>query len=142
MGGTVVPDNSTKKALLEDHVLYSAKSEQEILSWANGKSTLAPWLSRFDSARTERFDVDGKSLLVLLASRPRATTRMDIYVYVDFRRPSGEHQWSLLLVRYTNTADVKVEADKKAKQLVFRSKAGKALLILPLENVDLVFEEK
>ena len=37
MGGTAVPDNSTKKALLEDHVLYSAKSEQEILSWAKGK---------------------------------------------------------------------------------------------------------
>ena len=33
---------------------------------------------------------------------------------------------------------MKVEADKKAKQLTFRSKAGKLLLVLPVENLKLL----
>ena len=70
--------------------------------------------------------MDGKSLLVLLASRPRATTRMDIYVYVDFRRPGGEHHWSLLLVRYTNTADVKVKQTRRPNNWCFVPRRAKS----------------
>ena len=40
----------------------------------------------------------------------------------------------LLLWRYTNTAEVKIEVHKTSKQVVFRSKAGKRLLVLPTEK--------
>lgn len=66
-----------------------------------------------------------------------ATQRIAIFVYIDGQRQDGEHEWSLLLLRFTNTADVKIEADNRAKRIVFRSKAGKVLLILPMENVEL-----
>jgi hypothetical protein len=134
-GGLALAADGPKKALLDDHLLYSARSEDEIVSWAKAKSNFAP-IVRFDYVRTERFDIDGKNLLVLLAARPMATQRIQIFVYVNGKRQDGEYEWSLLLLRFTNTADVKIEADKKAKQVVFRSKAGKLLLILPVENID------
>ena len=120
---------------LSDYLLDSARSEKEILSWARAKSDFG-YGERFDSARIERFKIDGKNLLVLLATPPMATQRVTIFVYVG----DDETGWDLLLLRHTNTADVKIKADKKAKQLLFRSKAGKVLLILPIENIELVPE--
>jgi hypothetical protein len=123
-----------KEYPLSDYLLFSAKSEKEILSWARGKSSFGnDGGERFDFAETERFKIDGKNLLVLLANRFFGTTRITIFVYVG----DDETGWDLLLMRETNTADVKVKADKKAKQLLFRSKAGKLLLILPVENIEL-----
>jgi hypothetical protein len=136
LGGNAMASDSPKAALLEDHLLYSAKSEEEIFSWAKAKSKLSP-IERFDYVRAERFDVDGKKLLVVLAARPRATRRLQIFVYVSL-----VDEWNLLMVRFTNTADVKITEDRTAKELVFRSKAGKVLLILPIENVDLANDAK
>lgn len=48
-GGLVMADDSMKQAMLEDHLLYSAKSEEEILSWARGKSRVIS-IERFDYA--------------------------------------------------------------------------------------------
>ena len=92
-----------------------------------------PTLARFDSARTEQFEIGGKKLLVLLASPPMATQRITIFVYAADRQG-----WGLLLLRNTNTAAVTVQADFQAQQLLFRSKAGKLLLVLPTENVALI----
>jgi len=131
-GGIAMAANHPEKNyMLNDFLLDSAKSEEEILSWAKAKSSFAP-IERFDYARTERFDIDGKGLLVLFAARPMATRRIILFVYVRV-----EQEWTLLLFRRTNTAEVKVEPDKKAKQVVFRSKAGKLLLVLPLENLEI-----
>jgi hypothetical protein len=131
-GGNVMGANEgEKRYLLNDYLLYAAKSEAEILAWARAKADYGN-IERFDSARTEQFEIGGKKLLVLLASRPMATQRMIIFVYVG-----NDHGWSLLLLRNTNTADVNVQADLKAQQLVFRSKAGKRLLDLPVENIAL-----
>jgi len=134
-GGISMAAEKPKDDLLDDYLLLSAKSQDEIVSWAKGKTHIAN-SERFDGFRVERFVIDGKKLLVLLASPPTATYRMTIFVYVA--DDSGDDQrWSLILVRYAGTADVKVEIDKKLKQLKFRSKAGKLLLILPVENLKL-----
>ena len=121
-----------KQYLLDDYMLPHAKSDKEILAWAKADSSFAHG-ERFDYARIERIRIDDKSLLILLAGRPMATTRREIFVYVG-----GNRGWSLLLWRYTNTAEVKIEVDKTSKQLVFRSKAGKRLLVLPTENIELM----
>jgi hypothetical protein len=114
--------------LQSDYLLDPAKSESEIISWAKGKTQI------------ERFEIDGKKLLVLLASPPTATYRTTIFVYVG-DDGGDEPGWGLLLLRHAGTAAVKVEADKKAKKLTFRSKAGKLLLVLPVENVEFASNE-
>jgi hypothetical protein len=132
-GGNVMGSNEgEKRYVLNDYLLYAAKSEAEILAWARAKADYGN-IERFDSARTEQFEIGGKKLLVLLASRPMATQRMIIFVYVG-----NDQGWSLLLLRNTNTAAVTVQADYQAEQLLFRSKAGKLLLVLPVENVSLI----
>jgi hypothetical protein len=132
-GGNVMGANEgEKRYLLNDYLLYAAKSEAEILAWARAKSDFAN-IARFDSARTEQFEIGGKKLLVLLASPPMATQRITIFVYAADRQG-----WGLLLLRNTNTAAVTVQADFQAQQLLFRSKAGKLLLVLPTENVALI----
>ncbi len=129
-------ENPRKNYFLDDYQLDSAKSEEEIVVWAKGKIRSGQ-MDRFDAFRIERLELDGKKLLVLLASPPTATRRTTIFVYVG-----DERGWGLLLVRHAYTANVKVQADKKAKQLVFRSQAGRLLLILPVEFVDYIDDEK
>jgi hypothetical protein len=109
--------------------LDSAESEEEILSWAK---------PRHDYVRSEYFTIDGMKVFVLLASPPTATSRMNIYVYNVYE----PHGFSLLLVRYAHTSKVTIRADEKDKQLEFRSKGGKVLLILPIDKIDRIFDEK
>ena len=86
-------DGSKKKYLLEDYVLYHAKSEEEILAWAKADSSSARMVSALDTARTERVKIDDKDLLILLATRPMATTRVELFVYVG-----GDRGWGVALV--------------------------------------------
>lgn len=124
-------DESQRQYPLNDYEFLLAKSEEEILAWANGDSSFSSG-ARFDSVRTERIEIDGENRLVLLVTRPMATPRIEIHVHV--RHKQG---WGLVLVRRTNTAEVKVEVDKTAKQILFRSLAERLLLVLPVENVDI-----
>lgn len=141
LGEAMGADTVKKGCLLDDHMLFSVKSEKELLSWARVKDLAG--IERFqEDIKTERFEIGGKRLLVFLAARPMATTRIEIMVYVlTGEEGGGEGQgWGLLLFRRTGTSSVKVEADKSAKRLTFISKAGKVLLILPIENVDIIPE--
>lgn len=112
-----------------DELLGCANSEKDILKWANGRS---------ETVNTEHVNIDGKTLLVVLANPPTGNSRTYIYVYegADKNEKKGTNGWGLLLSRCAGTATVTVKVDKKAKQLVFRSRAGKTLLILPTENLD------
>lgn len=139
LGEAVGADNTKRGCQLDDYILVSVKSEKELLSWARVKDLAG--IERFqEDIKTERFEIGGKRLLVFLAARPMATTRMEIFVYVlTGEEGGGEGQgWGLLLHRYTGTSSVKVKADQSAKRLTFISKAGRILLILPIENVDLI----
>jgi hypothetical protein len=133
VGVATAADNRKDDYLLRDYMLMSAKSETEIATWAKGKTEWAN-IARFDRFRIERFDIDGKKLLVLVASLPTGGYSMVVFVYTG----SEKEGWGLVAVRHAGTRDVKIEADLQAKLLRIRSFGDKLLLVLPVENLEII----
>lgn len=107
-------------------------SEISLLQTAKTASEIAEWGKKHAFAvRVFDYEETGKKLLVLLADAGSGVYRDRIYLYL-FERS----EWSLVLVRYTNT---KVTIDKTETSLVFRSKSGAILLEQPFESIQLSF---
>ena len=105
----------------------SAKSESEILKWS---------MDSFGNAPKRSFISKGKEVLVLLPYFDGSGISLrSIYVYIQ-----TSDSWKLVLVRHTNTSRVDIE--EKDNRLIFKSKAGKELLAIRLDNLDPTFDSR
>jgi len=58
-----------------------------------------------------------------------------LYLYSEVRK-----QWELLLVRVTNTSKAKVKYDNVTGSIIAISKAGKKLVSIPIEGMNLDYD--
>lgn len=108
------------------------KSKTEILEW--GKTEFGY------VGDTVSFNIDGSAVFVINGDYASGVSYKTVFVFCKYgtEKKAG---WSLLCMRNTNTSSVKVEVDKNHKQVVFSSKSGKTLMILPFETLNLAFEK-
>lgn len=109
-------------------LLYSAKSKNDIVNWANIK---------YGHTKNFSLEIDDKKVFVVLADTASGTIRWLIHVYIY--SPDAK-QWDLLFLRYTNTSDVKTSVDKGKRNLLFISKSDKILFIQPFDTLTLDYQ--
>ncbi len=115
---------------IRDYPKTDAVSEGDIISWSK---------KVHDYTHTEKVELEDKNFFILIGSKPLATTRLNIFIYVSEQKTSPSDKlystrWALLLFRPTVTSQIKIDVDRKTKQITFRSRSGKVLLIQPFET--------
>jgi len=112
----------------EPSFLLSANGKEEILKGAK-KEHGRVW--------SEHLNVDGKEILIVSVNIGSGVARVKfkLYLFSETRK-----QWELLLLRVTNTSKVIVDYNKRIKEVNIYSKAGKKLVSLPIESLNLNYD--
>jgi hypothetical protein len=109
-----------------ESLLYSTKSKKEIINWAKNK---------YGPTKNIPLKVYDKEVFIVLGDTAFGINRLAIHVYVY---SLTSKQWDLLLLRFTNSSDIKVKVDKD--NILFFSKSGSLLFIQPIDTLTLDFQ--
>lgn len=108
---------------------YNFESEAELLTWAASETDGA-----FGGIHdTISISAGQKHLLVVNFSYGSGIIRHLSYVFL---KDEGTAGWSLLCTMNTNMRRTSIDNDTEQRRIVFKSKAGKTLMILPYESLD------
>jgi hypothetical protein len=109
-----------------DAFIERAETAAEIVEWAE---------SHYGAVPHYEFEDNGKRCLILMPDVGSGVTLRMVLIYVS--ESSG---WSLVMVRKTNTSAVTVE--RKGDELVFYTRLGRVLMIVPIGSMSREFNAK
>ncbi len=105
-------------------LIYGARSKDDIIKWAREKYHFG---TGFGIVYNDiLLDVNGKEFLVLLADSASGVRKVVIHLYAYSEESKT---WELLLIRWTNTSEVKVAV--KENNVMFWSKENELLFMQP-----------
>lgn len=114
-------------------MIFSFQSKSEIIEW--GKKEFGFSISSDSSS----YKIEDQNIFILIGDYGSGVQRKAIFVFLN-NNIGKRDEWRLFCMRDTNTSEVYVEIDQKLKEIVFKAKSEKTLMILPFETLNLKFD--
>ena len=113
-------------------------SDYEPIAYADSKEEILKWgRDKYGLVFHEHVKADGKDILVVSVNITSGVYKIKLFVYL---LASNKKTWTLLLTRETNTSHVTAKYNKGKKEIEIFSVAGKRLLSLPVEGLNLAYD--
>jgi len=108
---------------------FSFQSKSQIIEWGEKEFGFNAYSDSIS------FNVEGIDFFILIGEYGSGVQRKAIFVFSK-RNMKKKEDWRLFCMRDTNTIKVSVELEQKSREIVFKAKSGKTLMILPFETLN------
>lgn len=112
-----------------NNIKFSFQNKGQIIEWGEKEFGFN---ANSDSIS---FNIEGIDFFILFGEYGSGIQRKLIFVF-SRRKMKKKEDWRLFCMRDTNTIKVSVELDQKSREIVFKAKSGKTLMILPFETLN------
>lgn len=116
-----------------NNLKFSFQKKSQIIEWGEKEFGFNAYSDSIS------FNVEGIDFFFFFGEYGSGVQKKIIFVFS--RRNIGKKaDWILFCMRDTNTSKVSVELDQKSREIVFKAKSGKTLMILPFETLKMNYD--